>query len=158
MVVRGNSGSGKSTVARALRSGADVVWVSQDLLRREVLGARDVPGGLTVDLVDAAARFALDRGCNVVVDGILGASKYGAMLRCLARDHLGVTRAYLLDVPFEETVRRHATKPVADDFGEAELRDWYHPTPLVPGLDETVVGPESSAERTASSIRADIGL
>ena len=75
-----------------------------------------------------------------MVDGILGPHKYGAMLRCLVRDHVGPSTAYLWDVPFEETVRRHATKPVADDFGETE-RGWYHPRNLTPGLDEVVFGP-----------------
>lgn len=160
VVLRGNSGSGKSTVARALQRARprDVAWVGQDVLRREVLRANDVPGGVAVDLVDAAARFALDRGLHVVVDGILGAQKYGAMLRCLARDHVGLTRTYLLDVPFEETVRRHATKPVADAFGADEMRAWYHPTPLVPGLGEVVIGPESSAEQTLARVRAHTGL
>lgn len=160
VVLRGNSGSGKSTVARALQGARprDLAWVSQDLLRREVLRANDVPGGLDVDLVDAAARFALDRGLHVVVDGILGATTYGTMLRCLARDHVGVTHTYLLDVPFEETVRRHATKPVADRFGAEEMRRWYHPTPLVPGLHETVVGAARTAEETLARIRVDSGL
>lgn len=160
VVVRGNSGSGKSTVARALQAvrPRDLAWVGQDLLRREVLRGPDVQGGVTVDLVDATARFALDRGFHVVVDGILGAHKHGTMLRCLARDHAGASHAYLLDVPFEETVRRHATKPVADGFGTEEMREWYHPTPLVPGLDEAVIGPESSAEATLARVRAETGL
>lgn len=160
VVLRGNSGSGKSTVARALQRARprDLAWIGQDLLRREMLRANDVPGGVAVDLVDTAARFALDRGLHVVVDGILGAPKYGAMLRCLARDHVGPTRTYLLDVPFEETLRRQATKPVADALGAEEMRAWYHPTPLVPGLGECVIGPESSAEQTLARLRADTGL
>jgi len=94
----------------------------------------------------------------VVVDGILNTSKYGAMLRCLVRDHVGVSTAYLWDVPLEETVRRHATKPVAADFGEAELREWYHPRHLVPGLDEVVLGAEVTADAALARIRGDAGL
>jgi len=160
VVLRGNSGSGKSTVARALQRERprDVAWVSQDLLRREVLRATDVPGTRAVDLIDATTRFALDRGMHVVVDGILGASKYAAMLRCLVRDHVGSTATYLWDVPFEETVRRHASKPKADEFGAAEMREWYHPRPLVAGLDEAIIGPEASLEAVVAKIRADTGL
>ena len=160
VVLRGNSGSGKSTVARALQRERprDLAWVSQDLLRREVLRARDVAGATAVDLVDATARFALDRGLHVVVDGILNSWKYGAMLRCLVRDHVGTSAAYLWDVPLEETVRRHATKPVAADFGEPELREWYHPRHVVPGLGEVVLGPEVSADAALARIRGDAGL
>ena len=42
IVLRGNSGSGKSTVAKALREayGRGVAWVSQDLIRRTILRER----------------------------------------------------------------------------------------------------------------------
>ena len=101
----------------------------QDLLRREVLRARDVAGATAVDLVDATARFALDRGLHVVVDGILDSWKYGAMLRCLRPRPRRPSTAYLWDVPLEETVRRHATKPVAADFGEAGAAGVVPPPP-----------------------------
>ena len=66
VVLRGNSGSGKSTVARALQRlrPRDLAWVGQDLLRRDVLRAQDLPGTVTVDLIDATARLALDRACT----------------------------------------------------------------------------------------------
>ena len=99
---------------------------------------RDEKGSPAIDLIDQTVRFALDRGRHVVLDGILGSTTYGAMLRCLRRDHLGTTTAYVWHLPFEETVRRHATKPDSD-FGEAEMRSWFNPAPLVPGLEETIL-------------------
>ena len=33
---------------------------------------------------------------------------------------------YYLDIPFEETLRRHKSKPNAHEFGEKELREWWH--------------------------------
>lgn len=47
VIVRGNSGSGKSTVALAIRAqlGRTCALVQQDVLRRTVLKERDVPGG-----------------------------------------------------------------------------------------------------------------
>jgi len=49
IVLRGNSGSGKSTTARALRErfGRRLAWVEQDYLRRVVLKEHDVPAGST---------------------------------------------------------------------------------------------------------------
>jgi len=159
VVLRGNSGSGKSTVARALQRGRDrdTAWVSQDLLRRQVLRTRDEAGSPVIDLIDQTARFALDRGRHVILDGILGSTKYGAMLRCLSRDHAGRTSAYVWHLPLEETVRRHATKPETD-FGETELRSWFNPGPLVPGLDETILGPGVSLDEAVARIRAEAGL
>jgi len=43
VILRGNSGSGKTTLARRLRAGIpDLAIVSQDVVRREILGTRDV--------------------------------------------------------------------------------------------------------------------
>ncbi len=94
----------------------------QDVVRREILGTRDVADNLSIGLIDLVARYVLDRGRHVVVEGILNIPRYGPMLRSLVADHGGVSRAYVMDVPFEETLRRHATKAKADEFGEAEMR------------------------------------
>jgi hypothetical protein len=45
-----------------------------------------------------------------------------------------VPTAFYLDVPWEETLRRHATRAQASEFGEAERREWYLPRDLL-GLD-----------------------
>lgn len=79
-----------------------------------MLRERDRPGGANIGLIDLTARYALDNGFHVVVEGILCAARYGTMLHDLVRAHQGVTRCYYLHVPFEETVLRHATKPDAE--------------------------------------------
>src|SRR5665647_2717057 len=96
----------KTTLARRLRAGIpDLAIVSQDVVRREILGTRDVADNPSIGLIDLVARYALDRGRHVVVEGILNAPRYGAMLRALVADHRGTSRAYVMDVPFEETLR-----------------------------------------------------
>ena len=71
IVLRGNSGSGKSTVARALREtcGRGLAWVAQDLIRRTILWEKDRPGGVNIGLIDQIARYSLDHGYHVVLDG-----------------------------------------------------------------------------------------
>lgn len=127
VVLRGNSGSGKSSVARALREayGRGLAWVSQDLLRRIVLREKDRPGGVYVGLIDHVARYCLDHGYHVVLDGIFYADRSEPMLDGLRRDHLGRSCFYYLDVPWAETVRRHATRPQAAEFGVDDMRGWY---------------------------------
>jgi predicted kinase len=58
IVLRGNSGSGKTTVAAALREayGRGMAWVSQDLIRRIILKEKDKPGGLSIGLIDQVTR------------------------------------------------------------------------------------------------------
>ncbi|MCV7134100.1 AAA family ATPase [Mycobacterium hodleri] len=60
VVLRGNSGSGKSTVARRLqdRQVRRLAVVSQDVLRRDVLRVPDQPANPAVELIDLVARFA----------------------------------------------------------------------------------------------------
>jgi hypothetical protein len=160
ILLRGNSASGKSSVAAGLRDrfGRGLALVEQDTLRRVVLRERDRPGAVNIGLIDTVARYALDAGYHVVVEGILYADHYGGMLGRLRADHRGPTHAYYLDVPFEETLARHATKPGLAGIGESELRSWYRPLDLLPGAVETVVDAASSRTATVERIMRETGL
>ncbi|MEV7948705.1 AAA family ATPase [Streptomyces rubiginosohelvolus] len=160
IVLRGNSASGKSSVAAGLRHrfGRGLAVVAQDNLRRTVLRERDRPGAANIGLIDLTARYALDAGYHVVVEGILYADHYGDMLARLRADHRGPTHGYYLDVPFAETVARHATKPIADEVDENQLRDWYRPRDVLPDGRETVIGSDSVLDRTVHRIMLDSGL
>jgi predicted kinase len=133
IVLRGSSASGKSPVAQDIRNrfGRGIAIVSQDTIRRTMLKELNQPGGLSLGLIDRTARHALAHGCHVVLEGILRADYY--------------------DVSFEETLRRHATKPQADEDGEAEMRAWYRPDDYVPGLGERCIAeappPSEAVER-----------
>lgn len=37
----------------------------------------------------------------------------------------GNAHVYYFDLPFEETVERHNTRPLAEAFGEDSLRSWW---------------------------------
>jgi hypothetical protein len=93
-----------------------------------------------------------------VVEGILYADRYGDMLARLRADHRGPTRSCRLDVPFGETLARHAGKPIADEVGETQLRDWHRPRDLLPGGVATVVGADSTLHETVDRIMRDTGL
>jgi len=160
VVLRGNSASGKSSVARRVRErfGRGVAIVGQDNLRRIVLRERDRPGAANIGLIDTVARYALDAGYHVVLEGILYADRYGDMLAQLRADHRGPTHSYYLHVPFTETLARHATKPIAGEVGETALRDWYRELDLLPGGVETVIGADSTLDETVDRIMLSTGL
>ncbi|MBP0458798.1 kinase [Streptomyces montanisoli] len=163
IVLRGNSASGKSSVAAALREefGRNLAIVAQDNLRRIVLRERDRPGAANIGLIDLTARYALDNGFHVVVEGILYADRYGTMLQALVRAHEGLTRCYYLHVPFEETVLRHATKPDAEylaHVNEGHLRDWYREEDLLPNGLETIIDAASTLDDTVQQILFESGL
>ena len=79
IVLRGNSASGKSSVAAGLREryGRGIALVSQDTLRRDVLRERDVPGAANIGLIDLTVRHALEHGFHTVLEGILYVAHYG---------------------------------------------------------------------------------
>ncbi|MEU5697321.1 AAA family ATPase [Streptomyces aurantiacus] len=163
IVVRGNSASGKSSVAAGLREkfGRNLAIVGQDNLRRIVLRERDRPGGANIGLLDLTARYALANGFHVVVEGILYADHYGTMLRDLVRAHRGVTRCYYLHVPYAQTVLRHATKPDAAYLKHVtadHLRDWYREMDLLPDALESVIDPDSPLDATIQRILRESGL
>jgi predicted kinase len=158
IILRGNSGSGKSTVARAVRYryGRGCALVEQDYLRRIVLRERDVDGGIAPALIEQTVRFALDHGYHVVLEGILARARYGVMLNHLCRAHLGRTTAFYLDIPWDETLRRHATRPQAAEFGEAEMREWFLPGDALGLGCERVIDQGLSLEATVELVAGEL--
>lgn len=159
IIIRGNSASGKTTLARTLREhvGSGLAIVGQDQLRREILRVKDTPDNASIGLIDTVARYALDQGMTVVVEGILKADRYGAMLRQLVADHEGISRAYWFDLHFDETLARHRNKPGVD-YDESMLQQWWNGTDLVDGLDEALLVSEDDYEANAQRILHDTGL
>ncbi|HUR08936.1 MAG TPA: AAA family ATPase [Nonomuraea sp.] len=163
IVVRGNSASGKSSVAAGLREkfGRNLAIVGQDNLRRTVLRERDRPGAVNIGLIALTARHALDNGFHVVVEGILYADRYGTMLQDLVRAHRGVSRCYYLDVPYAQTVLRHATRADAEYLAQVtadHLRDWYREKDLLPDALETVIDAAGTLDDTVQRILRESGL
>lgn len=155
---RGSSGSGKSTVAMAVREArpaGSVAIIGQDVVRRQILGTGEDNGGHPIGLIELMARHLLDRGVDVIIEGILNADWYTDVLVQLAKVHRGVSHSYIWNLPFEETVRRHATKPVATEFGEVEMRTWWRGFQPIPGLNEQIIGPTQSFDATVARVLAD---
>jgi hypothetical protein len=80
------------------------------------------------------------------------------MLTALRQDHRGGYHFYYLDVPFEETIRRHATKPQASEYGRAEMSAWYRSSDLLPGGIEDVIPATSTLGATVGRILRDTRL
>ena len=160
IVIRGNSASGKSTVAAAIRAscGPGIAIVGQDHLRREILKEKDKPGAANVGLIDVVTRYALSAGYHTVLEGILYAAHYGEMLARLREDHAGRSFFYYMDVPFEETLVRHATKPLAGKYGRAEMSSWWREHDFLPGGFEQVLTADLTVDAAVARITADAGV
>ncbi|RAS24846.1 protein-L-isoaspartate(D-aspartate) O-methyltransferase/D-alanyl-D-alanine dipeptidase [Streptomyces avidinii] len=163
VVIRGNSASGKSSVAQGLRDhyGRGVAIVGQDVIRRNVLREHDTTGGANITLLGRIARHALDAGFHVVLEGILYADRYRHMITSLVRDHRGVSACYYLDVPLETTLARHASKADAaylEQVTDTHLTSWYRELDLLPGGLETVIPADSTLQDTVARIVRDTDL
>lgn len=131
IVLRGNSGSGKSTTAKMLRdaviavgSNKKIAIIEQDYLRRHILREKETEGADNIELIYQTVCFALKRNYSVILEGILYSKHYDDMLIRLNK-LCPDSYYYYFDVSFSETLRRHGLKPNANDFGEGEMREWY---------------------------------
>lgn len=146
LVIRGNSGSGKTTTAREVRRryGRGCALIEQDHARRVIL--REHGGGgddrVAPGFIAAMARAALGGGYHVILEGILHTGQYGAQLRTLIDEHTGPVACFYLDVTFGETVRRHLRRAEPIPVDPESMRGWYAARDLlhVPG---EVLIPES---------------
>ncbi|WP_435271986.1 M15 family metallopeptidase [Streptomyces parvulus] len=163
VVIRGNSASGKSSVAQGLRDhyGRGVAIVGQDVIRRNVLREHDTTRGANITLLGRIARHALDAGFHVVLEGILYADRYSHMITSLVRDHRGISACYYLDVPLEATLARHASKADAaylEQVTDSHLTSWYRKLDLLPGGLETVIPVDSALQDTIARIVRETDL
>lgn len=160
VILRGDSASGKTTTAIELRSklGSRVALIHQDYVRREMLhdlDRRRRSEDASI-LIVAAARQALELGYDVILDGIFNLRDYSEPFERLHRDHLGLTRIYQFDVGLDETLRRHADRPLSGVFGDEKIREWYDGWQPLPWYDEHRVGRETTVDGLVSVILRDV--
>ncbi|WP_433435403.1 AAA family ATPase [Nonomuraea sp. CA-141351] len=142
IVIRGNSGSGKSTLARAVRETygkRGLALVGQDVVRRDMLRELDVPDGVNIGLLKTICLYSLGHGHHVILEGILTASRYAVMLDDLRREHHGLAAFFYMDIPWEETLRRHESRPQRAAFTPEQMREWYVERDLLPGGHEQII-------------------
>lgn len=97
--------------------------------------------------------FCLEQGYDVVVEGILWSGRYRDLLLELA-DAAREAHVFYLDVSFEETLRRHQTKPNAHEFGEPEMREWFRDNDLLGVAGEHVIPEDATASEIVERIIA----
>jgi len=160
IILRGPSGSGKSSIAKEIRKKAKhkTALIEQDYLRRIVLKEKDTPDGVNSELISQVTKFALNNGYNVVLEGIFHSKNYKDMLINLLKFHPEENYIYYFNISFEETLKRHATKDKAHEFGEKEMRQWYNENDLLGVKEEQVIPEKSTQEQTIKRILEETGL
>ncbi|MBZ8173430.1 kinase [Staphylococcus cohnii] len=126
ILLRGNSGSGKTTIAHKLQNtlGNGVMLVGQDEIRRHMLNVSDSPGNLSIELIKHITAYGIAYCEYVILEGIFNKEKYGNMLQSIISNTHIKSYLYYFDLPYEETVRRHHSK-VYTDFSAEKLASWF---------------------------------
>jgi predicted kinase len=165
VVIRGNSGSGKTTLAKELREklkelghSKKIAVIGQDAIRRKMLDENGDGKELdNVNLIKINIQYCLDRDYLTIVEGIFYRESYIEIFQELI-EYVDSHLFYYLDIPFEETLKRHCTKckDLQQAFGEPEMKRWYREQDYLNIGGEIVISKDSSLEESLSLILEDI--
>lgn len=158
IILRGNSGSGKSSLARRLQRelGRNTLVIPQDTVRREMLWARDGADTAALPLLTHLLRYGHEHSTVTVLEGILYADWYRPLFQEAVRLYGEDIFAYYYDLPFEETLRRHRTKPNRAEFGEEAMRRWWREKDYIGYIPEKTIGADVPLEAAVRQVLSDL--
>ncbi|MBP5554828.1 MAG: kinase [Lachnospiraceae bacterium] len=154
IMLRGNSGSGKTTVAKALQElfGRNTMLLSQDVIRRDILKAKDGIDPPALPLIKQMLEYG-SKNCEVVImEGIFVAEWYRELFEAALELYGSDIYAYYFDIPFEETVRRHQTRSKAAEFGAEDMREWWQEKDYLDPIKETMITEDMSKDEIVGAI------
>lgn len=154
VILRGNSGSGKTTVAKELQGilGDNTMLISQDMVRREILKVSDGKDTKALPLLKQLLRYGYDHSEVVILEGIMVADWYRPLFELAVSLYGEDVYAYYFDLPFEETVKRHKTRSKAGSFGEEAMKEWWVEKDYSDVLNESKIPEELSKENIVQMI------
>ena len=139
VILRGNSGSGKTTVAKMLQEkfGPNTMLISHDMIRMQILHGR--------------------RNSEItILEGILPYEDYKPLFEAALEEYGENIFSYYYDISFEETLRRHQTKPNRDEFGEADMRRWWREKDFLEVIPQTVLDEDVRLEEAVELIYGQV--
>lgn len=158
IIIRGNSGSGKTTVAKALQHklGHNIMLISQDVVRRNMLRVKDGADTKALPLIKNLLIYGKNNCDFVIFEGILNANWHQSLFELALHEFENNIFAYYYDLSFDETLVRHMTKPNKDDFGEESMRKWWNEKDFISFIPEKVIIRDMQINDTVELIYQDI--
>lgn len=158
VILRGNSGSGKSSAARELQRkfGRGTLVIPQDTVRRELLWVRDGINTLALPLLINLLEYGRKNSTVTILEGILYSDYYEPLFRRAIEEYGPNIYAYYYDLSFEETVRRHGTKPNRFSFGEEDMRRWWREKDYIGTIPEKIITADVSLAEAVERIYRDV--
>lgn len=160
IILRGNSGSGKTTIAKELQKhfGRNTMLISQDVIRRDMLWVKDGENTEAIPLMKELLAYGIEHSDIVILEGIMYADWYKPLFELAIRLYGTEVYAYYFDLPFEETLERHQTKPNCNEFGEEAMRRWWREKDFSDVLRERIITSEKEIPDIVTEICRDINL
>ena len=158
ITIRGNSGSGKSSVAKELqrRLGSNTLLISQDMVRREMLLAKDGKGNVSLPLLTTLLKYGHEHCNYVILEGIFKAEWYIPLFKLASETFGDNICSYYYDIPFDETLRRHETRGKKEEFGEKDMRRWWNEKDYIGVIPEKLFHEDISLQDAVDMICNDI--
>lgn len=160
IILRGNSGSGKTVAACMLQEklGPNTMRISHDMVRMEILHVWSKEGvERSLPLMIELMKYGRKNSEFTVMEGILPYSAYKPLFEAAVEEY-GKDNifAYYYDISFEETLRRHQTKPNRNDFGEEDMRRWWQEKDYLKNITETILGEDITLDGAVKKIYGDV--
>lgn len=154
IILRGNSGSGKTTIAKELqnRFGSNTMLISQDVIRRDMLKVKDGENTQALPLMKELLIYGSNHSDVVILEGIMYADWYKPLFELAVKLYGTEVYAYYFDLTFEETLKRHQTKPNCHEFGEEAMRRWWREKDFSDVLNEITITDEEDMESIVTEI------
>lgn len=159
IILRGNSGSGKTTLAKALQQhyGSNTMRLSHDMIRMDILHTHGQEGvEKSLPLMQELLKYGREHSEVTVLEGILPSDAYRPLFETALEEFGDRIYAYYYDISFEETLRRHSTKPNRGDFGEKEMRRWWREKDLLDIIPERILTEDLTIDDAMNTILRDV--
>ena len=159
ILLRGNSGSGKTTVAKILQEkfGSNTMLISHDMVRKQILHVWSREGvEKSQPLMIELMKYGKRNSEITIMEGILPSKDYAQLFEAAVEEYGSNIYSYYWDIPFEETVRRHSTKSNCNDFGEDDMRRWWKEKDYLDIIPQTMIDMDLSVEDAVELIYRDV--
>lgn len=159
IIIRGNSGSGKTTLANMLQEklGANTMLISHDMIRMKILHVWGKEGiEKSQPLLINLLKYGKLHSEFTILEGILDSRQYRYVFETALEEYGSDIFAYFYDLPFEETLLRHNTKPNCADFGELDMRRWWREKDYLTMISETIFSKDLSIKDAVETICHDV--
>ncbi|KRL06172.1 zeta toxin family protein [Liquorilactobacillus hordei] len=126
IIIRGNSGSGKTYLAKKVQNYYGTkrsFLIQQDIIRRDILHSDDHVGNISIELMTKMIEFGKQNYEITILEGILRKDVYSEMIEEAVNEFEERSLVFYLDLSFEQTVKNNNKKKVS--FSTEQLKNWW---------------------------------